>query len=286
MLDVSVPWEKTAESILSQKGTVIVLGLPNAGKSTFVKYLAKEGIKDGLKVAIINADLGQADIGVPGTISLSFPQKETFSDDLSIEDWYFVGEINPVGKFLQIIVGVRKLLDKATAFSELIIINTCGLIKGRLGRILKYHKISIVAPDHIVGIYIGDELDSLLRIVGRFSKNVYKIPRSPLARDRSPEERKEFRERRFQNYFKNGKVLDIPLFTLYSIDKYIDFQKNSYEGNLVGLLDDKEHLLGLGIIQNVDLEKRRLFVFTPYLEKERIKRIEMGGLKPEIKVGK
>jgi len=54
----------------------------------------------------------------------------------------------------------------------------------------------------------------------------------------------------------------------------------------VGLLDDKEHLLGLGIIQNVDLEKRRLFVFTPYLEKERIKRIEMGGLKPEIKVGK
>lgn len=283
MIDVPPLWQETADTILLKKGVVIVIGLPNSGKSTFVKFLANYGAKNNLKVAIINSDLGQADIGVPGTISLSVIEDELSSfENLSIKNWYFIGEITPVGKFLQVITGVRRLLDEAKEIAEIVIINTCGLVKGRLGKILKYYKTFVINPDHIVAIQSNNELDPLLKIIGRFSKYVYKIPKSILARERPPEERREFREKRYELYFQNAKNLIFPLYLVHSIDKYIDFQKENYIGRLVGLIGEKENLLELGIIQEVNLEKRHLLIFTPLKEITKVKRIEVGSIKLKI----
>ncbi|MFN3699249.1 MAG: Clp1/GlmU family protein [Dictyoglomus sp.] len=283
MIDIPPSWQKTAEEILLKKGVVVVIGLPNSGKSTFVKFLANLAIRSNIKVAIINSDLGQTDIGVPGTVSLSYIHKEITSyEDLSIFNWYFIGEITPVGKFLQVITGVRRLLDEAQKEVEIIIVNTCGLVKGRLGRILKYYKIFTLNPDHLVAIQYADELESLLKILERFSKYLYKIPRSPSARERTPEERREFREKRYEIYFQNAKTLIFPIYLLYSIDKYIDFYKNDYRGKLVGLLGEKENLLALGIIRDIDLEKRNLLIFTPLNETQKVKRIEIGNIKLKI----
>lgn len=283
MIDIPVSWQKTVDDILLKKGVVIVIGLPNSGKSTFVKFLANSAVKNNIKVSIINSDLGQTDIGVPGTISLSHLVKETHSyEDIPINNWFFIGEITPVGKFLQVITGVRRLLDEAIKESELIIINTCGLVKGKLGKILKYYKLFVTNPDHLVVIQQSDELESLLKILGRLAKNVYKIQRSPLARDRGPEERREFREKRYETYFQNSKTLLFPFYLVYSIDKYIDFYKDDYRGKLVGLLGENENLLALGIIRDIDLEKRYLLIFTPLQEINKVKRIEIGNIRLKI----
>lgn len=283
MIDIPPLWQQTADDILLKKGVVIVIGLPNSGKSTFVKFLANYGVKNNLKVAIINSDLGQADIGVPGTISLSLLENDLLSfENLPIKNWYFIGEITPTGKFLQVITGVRRLLDEAKKMSDIVIINTCGLVKGRLGKILKYYKTFVINPDHIVAIQSNNELDPLLKIIGRLSKNVYKIPKSILARERPPEERKEFREKRYEMYFQNAKTLIFPIYFVHSIDKYIDFQKEDYTGRLIGLIDEKENLLELGIIQEVNLEKRILLIFTPLKEMDKVKRIEIGSIKLRI----
>lgn len=283
MIDIPVSWQKTVDDILLKKGVVIVIGLPNSGKSTFVKFLANSAVKNNIKVSIINSDLGQTDIGVPGTISLSHLVKETHSyEDIPINNWFFIGEITPVGKFLQVITGVRRLLDEAIKESELIIINTCGLVKGKLGKILKYYKLFVTNPDHLVVIQQSDELESLLKILGRLAKNVYKIQRSPLARDRGPEERREFREKRYETYFQNSKTLLFPFYLVYSIDKYIDFYKDDYRGKLVGLLGENEKLLALGIIRDIDLEKRYLLIFTPLQEINKVKRIEIGNIRLKI----
>ncbi|MCX7721138.1 MAG: Clp1/GlmU family protein [Dictyoglomus thermophilum] len=283
MIDIPPLWQQTADNILLKKGVVIVIGLPNSGKSTFVKFLASYGVKNNLKVAIINSDLGQADIGVPGTISLSLLENEPLSfENLPIKNWYFIGEITPTGKFLQVITGVRRLLDEAKKMADIVIINTCGLVKGRLGKILKYYKTFVIDPDHIVAIQTDNELDPLLKIIGRLSKNVYKIPKSILARERPPEERREFREKRYEMYFQNAKTLLFPIYLVHSIDKYIDFQKEDYTGRLVGLIDEKENLLELGIIQEVNLEKRNLLIFTPLKEIDKVKRIEIGSIKLKV----
>lgn len=287
MIDIPISWQKAVDDILLKKGVAIVIGLPNSGKSTFVKFLANSAVKNNIKVSIINSDLGQTDIGVPGTISLSHLTKEiTYYEDIPINNWYFIGEITPVGKFLQVITGVRRLLDEAIKESELIVINTCGLVKGKLGKILKYYKIFITNPDHLVAIQQSNELESLLKILGRLAKNVYKIEKSPLARERGPEERKEFREKKYEAYFQNSKILLFPFYLVYSIDKYIDFYKDDYKGKLVGLIGERENLLALGIIKDVDLEKRYLLIFTPFQETTKVRRIEIGNIKLKIFIEK
>ncbi|MCX7845065.1 MAG: Clp1/GlmU family protein [Dictyoglomaceae bacterium] len=286
MIDIPSPWERIKNKIMEQKGLVVVLGLPDVGKSSFVYYLAKEALKNNLKIGIVNSDLGQSEIGIPTTVSLSIPEKDFQKfEELSIFDWYFVGSTSPVGHLLPLIVGVKNLVDKAKSFGcELIILNTCGLILGRLGRVLKYYKLSLLKPDHIVLIRKENELESFLRIIQRFSSEFFIIPRSNLARERSWEERKAFREKRFYQYFVKGNTIDLPSFLIYSINKYVDKNKGDILKNrLVGLFGERENLLALGILEMVDFNNNILRIFTPFQEKEKIKRIELGDLYLSIK---
>ncbi|PMQ01911.1 MAG: AAA family ATPase [Dictyoglomus sp. NZ13-RE01] len=281
MLDIPIDWERTKESIFNKKGLVVVLGVPNVGKSSFIYYLSKEALKCNIKVAIINSDLGQSELGIPTTVSLSIPEREFYNfDELPINDWYFVGAISPVGHLLPLIVGVKKLVERAKLFNcELILVNTCGLILGKLGNVLKYYKLSLLEPDHIVLIRKDRELESFIKILHRLTKNFYVISQSRMARERSWEERKSFRQKKFRNYFAHAEFLELPTFLLHSIGKFIDrTKKQIYENRLVALLDEKENLLGLGIIKDINFEQNSIIVFTPFKVREKIRRIELGDL--------
>ncbi|MEN2984921.1 MAG: Clp1/GlmU family protein [Dictyoglomaceae bacterium] len=286
MLDIPAPWQKVKDRIIEKKGLVVVLGLPNVGKSSFVYYLSKEAIKNSLKVGIVNSDLGQSEIGIPTTVSLSIPEGDFQSfEELSVFDWYFVGSTSPVGHLLPLLVGVKNLVDKAKSSGcELIILNTCGLILGKLGKVLKYYKLSLLRPEHIVFIRKENELESFLKIMQRFSLEFYIIPRSMMARERSWEERRAFREKKFYRYFLEGISMDLPSFLIYSINKYIDKDKGEILKNrLVGLFGEREEFLALGILEMVDFNNNILKVFTPFKEKGKIKRIELGDLYLSIK---
>ncbi len=281
MLDIPISWGKVKDSIIEKRGLVVVLGLPDVGKSSFVYYLSKEGLNKNLKVGIVNSDLGQSELGIPTTVSLSIPEKNFQNfEELSIFDWYFVGSISPVGHLLPLLVGVKNLVDKAKSFGcELIILNTCGLILGKLGKVLKYYKLSLLKPDHIVLIKKENELEGFLKILKRFSLEFHVIPRSNMARERSFEDRKAFREKRFFHYFAKGSIVELPSSLIYSINKYIDKTKeDTLKNRLVGLLGEKENLLALGILEMVDFKNNILRVFTPFQEKDKIKRIELGDL--------
>lgn len=286
MLDIPLSWQKVKDKVIEKKGLVVVLGLPDVGKSSFVYYLSKEGLKHNLKLGIVNSDLGQSEIGIPTTVSLSIPEKDFQSfEELSIYDWYFVGSTSPVGHLLPLLVGVKNLVNKAKSFGcELIILNTCGLILGRLGKVLKYYKLSLLRPEHVVLIRKENELESFLKIIQRLSSDFHIIPKSIMARERSWEERKAFREKRFSQYFIKGTTIEIPSFLIYSINKYVDKNKGDILKNrLVGLFGEKENFLALGILEMVDFNNNILKVFTPFQEKEKIKRIELGDLYISIK---
>lgn len=281
MLDIPSPWKNVRDKIIEKRGLVIVLGLPSAGKSSFVYYLSQESLNNNLKIGIVNSDLGQSELGIPTTVSLSIPEKNFQNfEELSIFDWYFVGSTSPLGHLLPLLVGVKNLVDKAKSVGcEIIIVNTCGLILGRLGKVLKYYKLSLLRPEHIVLIRKEKELESFLKILQRLTSNFYVIPRSNMARERSWEERKTFRERKFSKYFSKGISIELPSFLIYSINKFVEKNKeNILENRLVGLFGDKEDLLALGILEKVDFNNNILRIFTPYQEKEKIKRVELGDL--------
>ncbi len=309
--DIDIPdsWEKAAFSILSNRyRKIFVLGGIDRGKSTFCRYLAESILEAGEKVAYVDADVGQKDIGPPATITLGYPNLATSLDHISPMAYYFVGSVSPEGHLLPMIVGTKKMVEAARV--PFIIINTTGLIH-QTGMVLKGYKIELIRPDVIVAIEKFHELKTLIKQYR--NHRIIRIQPSASAISKSIEERRKRREDAFKRYFRNSEeiVLDVDrvifqrslLFsgkrveTPYGIYSEItsegiitvDRKPSSVSGrrrNLVagfeknllcGLGNWKNHCIGLGIIMQIDFERGLVHMITP-VEKEKVKIIQPGDL--------
>jgi len=63
-------WEELFRELRKLKGTALLLGATDSGKSTLVKYLARRLVAETVKVSVIDSDVGQSSLGLPGTISM------------------------------------------------------------------------------------------------------------------------------------------------------------------------------------------------------------------------
>ena len=64
-------WYAILDTLEEEKGIAILLGATDTGKSTLAKFLIFNLCKRGLKVALIDADIGQSFLGPPTTIGFS-----------------------------------------------------------------------------------------------------------------------------------------------------------------------------------------------------------------------
>jgi len=106
-------WKKALKEILSYTTSpvvVTVIGGVDSGKTSFCVYLANNVVKKGLKVAIIDADLGQSDIGPPSTIGfchVTASIKDLF--EIKAENAFFVGLTSPNRSINLVLEGLTKL---------------------------------------------------------------------------------------------------------------------------------------------------------------------------------
>jgi polynucleotide 5'-hydroxyl-kinase GRC3/NOL9 len=90
-------------------GTVLIVGNTDTGKSTFAAYIINEALKNGLRPAIIDADIGQGDLAPPNTIRgavINTPVIDLRDVAPFLID--FVGSITPAGFEGSIIEAVKK----------------------------------------------------------------------------------------------------------------------------------------------------------------------------------
>jgi polynucleotide 5'-hydroxyl-kinase GRC3/NOL9 len=91
-------------------------------------------------------------------------------------------------------------------------VDTSGLIQGELGRELKQHKIDLVDPDLVVCLQRGGECEHVLRpYAGAARPAVLRLAPSAATRRRSPEERRQHRERSLRDYFAGARVVTLDL---------------------------------------------------------------------------
>ncbi len=189
-LEVRIPEEwKDLASTLSGKGTIMVIGNVDVGKTTLSLFLCSE-----LGLGLVDADIGQSTIGPPTLISYS-------SDPLTLkmEDAYFVGSITPEGHALEQVIGTWEMAKGRRA-----VIDTCGLVRGYLGYLLKVNKAKLINPEAIVAIGREGELDHILKEL-KEDFEVLEIPPSKYARKRGREERINRRILSFKRYFSEVK---------------------------------------------------------------------------------
>lgn len=206
MIDIPSSWAWSVAQIQRQRWRkILVLGAIDRGKSTYCQYLSQALLAAGERVAVVDADIGQKDIGPPATITLGYPERDHALQQVQPSAWYFVGAVSPVGHLLPSVLGMRQMVDAAQA--PRVIINTTGFVDG-IGRILKGYKIEALRPDVVVAITRGHELSGLLRPYRHY--RTLRLAPSPQAVRKTLPQRQARRERLFAAYFASPREITLP----------------------------------------------------------------------------
>jgi len=205
-------WEKASEELVSGRKllTVMVIGDVDSGKSSFSTYLANKALEKKLKVAVVDADLGQSDIGPPSTIGFSRitgPVKDLF--EVEAESAYFIGLTSPSGVTGEVIEKLSSLKNRALKDDDFLIVNTDGWVDGEDAVAYKVKLINEVAPDVVVGIQRENELSPILGALK--DRRVYSLNSPSVIRVRDREKRKILRELGYKKHLKDAKIQSYPL---------------------------------------------------------------------------
>ncbi len=252
---------------------ILVLGESDTGKTSLVTRLANEALGQGLRVGIVDADVGQSEIGPPTTIALGRVerpiQRPAEATRLAL---HFVGATSPAANLLSVVVGTRKMLDRAlVAGFDRVLIDTSGLVAGELGQRLKHAKIDLVEPNLLVCLQRDAECEPILRRYDAAARpRVARLPPLAEVTRRSPAERRLRRQRAFAAYFAGARAVELHLERVF-------FRAAGVEGiaagTLVGLEDAGRETLGLGRVLAV--HGTRLTVETP-VGPERVAAVVLG----------
>src|SRR5262245_12638197 len=117
----------------------MVIGASDAGKTTLVLQLAGELGARGVDVGLVDADVGQSEIGPPATVSLGrVSGRPARLADARLVGLHFVGVSSPARDLRGTVEGVRRMTERARAEGfRCVLVDTSGLVTGWVGVALK-----------------------------------------------------------------------------------------------------------------------------------------------------
>jgi len=224
-------WRELCERLLSQRiESVLVIGGTDSCKSTFATFLANYAIDRELRVAVIDGDVGQIDVGIPGTISLALVDRHICSlRELEPYRCYFVGSKSPTGREHTVICALSSLLSSARDLRvDLVVVNTDGWILGYKARAYKLSIIKALRPSAVVVMEGRGEAAPVYRALERAGYRVF-LAKTPIQEGKDRELRKERRELAFLDFIMSSKrkkvslertsLVDLPLFCGESLER-------------------------------------------------------------------
>lgn len=266
-------WKRLQKITEGWGGVFMVIGGVSSGKSTFVRFLTSFFLKRDKKIAIIDADIGQSWIGPPTTVSAIILSGKKREVNLMRPDLMeFVGVLSPSADIPAYLRAVQKIFYSVKMENPFaIIVDTTGLIAGNEGLNLKLKKAEILSPTTIIAFRKDGEIEHIINGLTEKRFNVYVINSPKETKERSMNQRREYREEIFRRYFEGGKIIRVKT-----------SEENFENNSLVGILNNKKDTLALGIV--IGKEGKELLLFTPlgetkepiFLKKSSIK-ISMEG---------
>jgi polynucleotide 5'-hydroxyl-kinase GRC3/NOL9 len=282
-------WYTALDILEKEKGIAILLGATDTGKSTIAKFLIFNLCKRGLKVALVDADIGQSFLGPPAAIGFSvFKSDPNWEVVLSPPQIFFVGSTTPEGHFPIHLKGVRRMVDKAPSLgAEVIIVDTTGFILGEAGKELKRRKIDLLSPKFLIALQKDSEIEPLLELYqGNSPYEILRLSLSDQVKPRTMEERRVYRINKFQDYFKHSVVQELTIENIQIEGEVLDPNGDilptdwalKINGLLLGLKDSHDETLSLGVLRNCS-EEKKVRVLTPLQDVQSVKTIQLSSLK-------
>ncbi len=279
-------WMDLIEAIHREKGIALILGASDTGKSTLAHLLIAQLCRMGNVVALVDGDIGQSVLGLPTTIGLAlFDSAPKPLDNIQLIASYFVGSITPRGHMLEVLVGIKRIADRASQLDPgIIVIDTTGFVTGETAWELKFQKIDLLKPVHLIGLQRRREIEGLLKPHQfRPDMAIHRLKIPDKIRMKSPEQRRSNRSRKFAAYFQEVKLYEKSLDGIKVVSPFkVRYRGKGLKGVLIGLNDEANFNLGLGILENLDVHRGTISFVAPELDLTKIRLIRIGSIEVDL----
>jgi polynucleotide 5'-hydroxyl-kinase GRC3/NOL9 len=285
---VPLSWDEALQAVKAIKNkpsVVMVMGKADSGKSSFSTFLVNNLVNGKTKVAVLDSDLDQSDIGPPCAVAYNYTVKRiTELCEIDMSNAFFVGVTSPAQAVTRAVEGVvmmhREIMQKAEA--NYVIINTDGWVEGENAVKYKLQLVNQLKPDLVIGIQSREELGPIFSSMSTVS-TCY-IESSTAVSGRMPEKCTKLRELNYAKYLKDAKVRSL-------FSSYMEIQEKNVlpkdqgkeKGILVGLRNTKKHFLGIGIMLEYNRARRIMKILTPVSSKPASITIGRIRLDPELR---
>jgi len=257
-------WGKAVQAMLGlQKRPVVavVFGGVDCGKSSLTTYLLNHLIDGKNRVAVVDGDLGQSDIGPSATICYGVTSRcipELYN--LRLKNAYFVGVTSPIQAVSKTIEGLAAMKNEVQTQADFVLVNTDGMVSGNLAVRYKADLVKALKPDVVVALQMQNELSDL---IASLETDVVVVEPSFALKQRSPETRKILREMTYSRYLKNAKMQCYPKSQVTIEPKgAIPKKQEPEKGLLVSLCGRGDKYLGIGVLREVNEQRKTLKIQT------------------------
>lgn len=242
----------------------LVLGAGDTGKTTLVTGLASALAARGDVVGVVDADLGQSDVGPPTTVGLGRVRRPLANlAEAEVLGLEFLGMTSPARCMRETGDATARLVARAREEGcTRVLVDTSGLVEGAFGLALKRIKIDRVRPDLLIALQRATECEPILQIYAR-ALSVLRLPAAS-GRRRTQADRRRHRQRALDAHLAGAAPLALDL---TRVDARVAPPTRGLAvvallGALVGLDDRAGRTRGLGWVSAVDLAQARLTVET------------------------
>jgi len=273
--EIEVPPAWTAFLETEPRNSILIIGGPDTGKSTFVRWLVRKLARKS-RLAWLDCDIGQSTLGLPSTLNLALVEDRP-SDLPPASAVFFVGSISPRGHMLPQVVGAERLRKKALeAQVNCMVIDTTGMVDADTGGgALKQWKIELLQPDRIVALAHDGELDHILApLENAAGPAVYRMLPAEAVRKRQRADREDRRRRQYRRYFSTAVKQRLPVAGLPLFDA-----DRAGVNSLLSLQNAAGFSLGLAIA--LELKNDTLELLTPVKDAAAAAGVRFGSLKVE-----
>ncbi len=271
-------WFEIAERLERHAGKILLIGASDTGKTSLSRFLVETLVRSGREVCLLDADIGQSTIGPPATVSMRFYHEEEDLHCISPDYMSFIGVFNPSKRIRQMLRAIRVLYDIARERPTVrIIVDTTGLVSGRIGFYLKTGKIRLIRPDYVVALQRTHELEHILSAVE--GSRIIRVPVSPCVKERTRQYRINYRNRRFREYFQDLSIHSLSLHDISLVYRdriYKPAEIFIKDNTVLGLNSESDITLGLGLFDGIG--EGKIFITTPLESLKGINRVVVGEI--------
>jgi polynucleotide 5'-kinase involved in rRNA processing len=228
----------------------MIIGGIDAGKTSAAIAIMSAAVAAGRRAGFVDADVGNPSVGPPTCAGLRLIRTRRDLETLENADGlHFVGGISPERLILQQVVATAALVDRARAESDLVVIDTPGLVGGVAAESLKYHEMELCRPDRVVALQRGAELEPMVGMLRRFFGVEIQTFEAAEGLPSSPDERAHRRAARLKEAF--APPLEVwrvkPTVFAPTLSSGVDLAR--LDRVLVGVHDEAGRCRGLGVLE-------------------------------------